>query len=235
VSRPTDSPNGPDRVLAPARALPAKQARSRQTRDRLLAAGRALIDTDGFERTSVAEIARAAGCSVGAFYFRYRDKESFFGCVVDAAMADPVADLRARIEAGGFDGMSADETVAACVAHYVAFAREHAGLLRALHRRTEQDPASWQPVRDVAAALVGLYVERIAAAHGRPGDAALSRQATIGLQIVAGALVHAVLNDPPFLGLESPELGFWLGETVKHCLAVEPPARIRRTGRPAPR
>src|SRR5579864_3374004 len=62
--------------------LPAKQARSRVTRDRLLAAGRQLLDRGAFEATSIADIASAAGCSVGAFYHRFADKEAFFAALI---------------------------------------------------------------------------------------------------------------------------------------------------------
>lgn len=218
---------------APTGALPAKQQRSRETRDRLLAAGRALIEAGGFERTSVAEIARSAGCSVGAFYFRFRHKDAFAVCVVEAAMAEVVQALRAKVAAGGLSGAGREDTVAACVAHYTAFVRRHAGLLRALHRRTEQDPAAWKPARAVATALITTYVGQIAQAAGRGGDRALMRSATVGFQIVSGALLNAVLNDPPLLGLNSPELEFWLTGTVVHCLDVTPP--VRRTARPGPR
>jgi len=46
---------------------PAKQARSRLTRDRLLAAGRKLLNQGAFEATSSGDIADVADCSVGAF------------------------------------------------------------------------------------------------------------------------------------------------------------------------
>ena len=64
---------------------PAKQARSRETRDRLLAVGRELLDRGGFEETHIADIVRDAGCSVGAFYQRFPDKEAFFTarCILD--------------------------------------------------------------------------------------------------------------------------------------------------------
>ncbi len=220
--------SGAAAAVAEAGALPAKQRRSRETRDRLLAAGRSLIEAGGFEGTSVADIARVAGCSVGAFYFRFRDKDAFVVCVVEAAMAEAVAALRAQVAAGGLLGPTRDETVAACVAHYAAFVREHAGLLRALHRRTGQDRGAWQPARTVATELITTYVTRIALAAGRPGDRALLRGATIGFQIVSGALVNAMLNDPPLLGLDSPELGYWLTGTVAHCLDTPAPARAPR-------
>jgi AcrR family transcriptional regulator len=215
--------SGAGASVAEAGALPAKQQRSRETRDRLLAAGRTLIESGGFEGTAVADIARVAGCSVGAFYFRFRDKDAFVVCVVEAAMAEVVAALRAQVAAGGLLGATRDETVAACVAHYADFARAHAGLLRALHRRTGQDRSAWQPARTVATELITTYVARIAQAAGRPGDRALLRSATVGFQIVSGALVNAMLNDPPLLGLDSPELGYWLTGTVVHCLDTPAP------------
>ena len=61
---------------------PAKQARSRLTRDRLLAAGRKLLNQGAFEATSIGAIADVADCSVGAFYQRFADKEAFFAAVV---------------------------------------------------------------------------------------------------------------------------------------------------------
>src|SRR6478736_1306527 len=67
---------------APDGVLPVKQERGGRTRDRLLRAGQALIAKRDFDSMSVAEIAEAAGCSVGAFYQRFRDKGAFFGALV---------------------------------------------------------------------------------------------------------------------------------------------------------
>mgnify|MGYP006176824237 CR=1 FL=1 len=57
---------------------PAHQARSREQRDRLLKAGERAFAAQGFWRTHVTDITRRAGCSVGSFYRRFRDKEAFF-------------------------------------------------------------------------------------------------------------------------------------------------------------
>ncbi len=65
-------------------ALPAKQARSRETRDRLLLAGRQLLDQGVFEQTTIAGLAQIAGCSVGSFYSRFPDKEAFYQAVMAA-------------------------------------------------------------------------------------------------------------------------------------------------------
>ena len=82
------------RVVGAELVRPARQARSRMTRDRLLAAGRHLLERGAFEATSIADIAAEAGCSVGAFYQRFADKEAFFAVVMQAALAEIVADAK---------------------------------------------------------------------------------------------------------------------------------------------
>ncbi len=55
---------------------PAKQARGERTIDALLDAAERLIAEGGVEAASIAEIARRAGCSVGAVYHHFKDKEA---------------------------------------------------------------------------------------------------------------------------------------------------------------
>ena len=51
-----------------------QQARTRDSLGRMLDAAEQLVADKGFDDTGIAEIARAAGTSVGAFYRRFRDK-----------------------------------------------------------------------------------------------------------------------------------------------------------------
>src|SRR5581483_2697008 len=67
---------------------PAHQARSRQMRDQLFAAAQDVFAARGYEGARIADIARAAGCSVGAIYQRFRDKESLFNAIVTAFIAE---------------------------------------------------------------------------------------------------------------------------------------------------
>lgn len=64
--------NEPDSVRVPV------QARSRQTRERIIAAGRELFARKGYQRSGVKEIARAAGVAVGSFYAYFPDKPTLF-------------------------------------------------------------------------------------------------------------------------------------------------------------
>ena len=56
--------------------IPAKQARSRRTLDRLLAAVEDVLAREGLEAATVPRIARQAGMSVGVVYRRFPDKDA---------------------------------------------------------------------------------------------------------------------------------------------------------------
>lgn len=57
---------------------PAHQQRSQEKRDRLIKAGIKTFAENGYEQTRVADLAEAAGISVGVFYQRFKDKRGFF-------------------------------------------------------------------------------------------------------------------------------------------------------------
>jgi AcrR family transcriptional regulator len=54
------------------------QARSRQTREQIVTAGRELFARKGYQHAGVKEIARAAGVAVGSFYAYFPDKQALF-------------------------------------------------------------------------------------------------------------------------------------------------------------
>src|SRR5689334_11256011 len=87
-----------------ATALPAHQGRSRDTRDRLLAAAELAFATKGYERARIVDIARAAGVSAGAVYFRFKDKEALFGGIVERFAED----AQGRVARFG-DGVASDD------------------------------------------------------------------------------------------------------------------------------
>jgi AcrR family transcriptional regulator len=99
-------------------ARPAKQARSRETRDRLLAAGRELLERGAFEETHVADIVRNAGCSVGAFYQRFADKEAFFTILIETAVAEIIADAKQFAADESRSGAPIHETLTNCMRHW---------------------------------------------------------------------------------------------------------------------
>jgi AcrR family transcriptional regulator len=63
---------------------PAKQARSRQTLDRILVATRELLHEKDWEEITVMEIVQRAKSSCGAFYARFPSKEALLPALYDA-------------------------------------------------------------------------------------------------------------------------------------------------------
>src|SRR3954469_7840453 len=93
------------------------------TRDRLLAAGRHLLERGAFEATSIADIAAEAGCSVGAFYQRFADKEAFFAVVMQSALAEIVADAKRTATEPAFTEGPIEDVLQNCVVHWVQTVR----------------------------------------------------------------------------------------------------------------
>ncbi|ETR76562.1 TetR family transcriptional regulator [Afipia sp. P52-10] len=181
--------------------LPAKQARSRATRDALVRAGKKLCEIKDFDELSVAEIAAAAGCSVGSFYSRFTDKDGFFRALVgDAAERDktatppPPADPKQPI----------DDILAEVVAATLASYRKRRGLIRATIRRSMTEPALWEPSRKRGQEIANRLVARLA--HTAPGDPHLERRVRFAFQMLYGTLNNAVLIAPGPLQLEDEAL-----------------------------
>jgi AcrR family transcriptional regulator len=63
------------------------QARSERTREKILLSAARTIDERNYERASLADIARGAGVTTGAFYFHFRNKEEIAHAVIDAQNA----------------------------------------------------------------------------------------------------------------------------------------------------
>lgn len=179
--------------------LPAKQARSRATRDALVRAGKKLCEIKDFDDLSVAEIAAAAGCSVGSFYSRFTDKDGFFRALVgDAAERDkippPPNDPKQPI----------DEILVEVVAGTLAGYRKRRGLIRATIRRSMAEPALWEPSRKRGQIIADRLVARLATIF--PDDPQLERRVRFACQMLYGTLNNAVLIAPGPLQLDDEAL-----------------------------
>lgn len=215
--------------LDPDGAHPVKQERSRQLRDRALTVARTLVEEGRFATTTMAEMARAVGCSAGALYFRFHDKDALFASVVQVAMAREVERLVAQAAAGRYRELPLRETVAACVQDFVTFTQGNDAMIRALYQRTGEDPGSWSVVRSAALQMTDLWIDAVVQAAGHGGDRAYMRQTGIAFQFVSSSLVYSVLIDQPVRPLSRRELEFWLVEMVMHFIALDVPAPLRGT------
>ena len=199
-------------------ALPLKQARALRTRENLLAAGQQLLNDGGFDDVSISQIAKLAGCSVGAFYFSFRDKEAYFRFLLDSVFAQVQERSQAELVPCRPAEPNPEGEVQRCVDHFVDIARRHEGLIRTVNQHTAHNVEEWQPTRALGMWLVDRYracvVPHFAAAD-RPRVAC---NASIAFQIVMGYIVNAVMHKPEPLGLHNPALGEWMAALVMTAL-----------------
>lgn len=199
---------------------PARQARSQDTRDRLLLAGAQLIERHGLDGARISDIAAAAGCSVGTFYFRFRDKQGLFLALQELFRERSAARVDALLAPERWQQRPLQEAAAALCSLLVSGFRENRGLLGAALRARMTDPAAWTPMRESAAHVARGFTALAvthgdACAHPEPGLAA-----AFAVQMVLGTLVNATLNQPGPLGLDDPQLETELARMLNAYLGL---------------
>jgi AcrR family transcriptional regulator len=161
-------------------ALPVRQARSRATRERLLGAAEKVFAEKGYDGAKLSDIAEEAGVSVGAVYFRFKDKDALF-----LAIAETFADeVRARMQA-----VTSSNTPEDAIRNFVLGAaakmRAHRGLFRAIVER------GFEPGPDIIFAVRDEFACALERALDRPrGDLAVR----VMTQMIYGFLIAGVLN-----------------------------------------
>jgi len=172
---------------------PPQQARSQRTLDRILDAAETLVADKGFEDTSVAEVARRAGSSVGAFYARFRDKDGLLYALYERYLEQAVATADDALDPMRWEGAGIADLLSSVVHFLVEIYREHDGLMRAFvlrnytdfEFRTRQERLSHYVSEKLAALLLARQDE---IRHPQPEQAA-----AFGLTMVFATIESAVL------------------------------------------
>lgn len=126
----------------------ARQSRSIETEDRIVAAARELLRGQGLETVKMADIAAKAGVSIGGLYARFPSKEALTVYLADKRVFDELT----RQSAGIIDetGTSVADVVTRYMATAAAIYRRNRSLLRAVYvaTRTGMDEGLRTRVRD---------------------------------------------------------------------------------------
>lgn len=112
-------------------AKPALQKRSRETRDRIVAALDRLLKARAFEQVSVAEIAREAGVSVGAVYTRFENKDALIPVLFELYRQRLDEEIEARRADPAPEGLR--DALQQAMGHAWAMMERHGHLMRAAH------------------------------------------------------------------------------------------------------
>ena len=209
--------------------LPASQERSRAARERLLNAGEVVFARMGYNNAHVSHIASAAGCSVGSFYRRFRDKEALF-----RALHQKIIEQRrqrnelfyARPEIAD---LPSAEVIRLFVKDILGYFKQNSGFIRALFQRTldEGNRDYWPELRN-AAALEGAGLARFLRGRGDLGPSEKPYDCDFIVRVIEGTIVHAVLHAGNVLKDEEQFLNDLARVAVRY-LEIDGPSR-RTTG-----
>ena len=157
-------------------------------RARLLAAGERVFAAKGYEGARLSDIAEEAGCSVGAVYFRFKDKDALFFAIAEAFAEEARLGLARRLARAA--GADARETIRRFVADVARTMTEHRGLFRAIVERGFDRPLATETVFKLRDELAhGLEIALRGEAPNGP-----SLPVRVMTQMVYGFLLAAVLN-----------------------------------------
>lgn len=201
-----------------------RQQRGRNRQQALIEAGLRLTATRDWADVTVGDIAAAIGCSVGTFYTRFHDKDSYF-----AVLLGLVGELlQQRADAFHAAPERAHDDEASFVAAWVRLVCQSFALHRGLYAAAVLDlRRRTGPARDEQA-LVQLRDrgrQQFVAAMGRwPAWRTTAARARLQFahQVMQGALVNAVLTDPGPVKLDDAAFATQLAAVLAAYLGLSP-------------
>lgn len=144
----------------PKKTLAPKQARSRETHDRLMKATRELLNEKGIEGTTVPRVAARARVSPAAVYRRFPNKDALIRVVILEMLESIDAATSASLTPALAERLSLQAFAETMVRHSLASQRRNATMLRAMRRFIETHPST--AFKKKAAALNIRSVEHVA-------------------------------------------------------------------------
>jgi AcrR family transcriptional regulator len=200
---------------------PALQARSQDKRDRLLHAGVAVFGELGYEAARVADIAAAAGLSVGVFYQRFKDKRSFFDALQSEFVSQATQFLTGFL-ARAPAAWTAEDVFLGLLQARARLVQENVGFFRGLVALSHVDPSVRPPALALDAATGAVLYAHLQARHLLPRGITTTRVQE-ALAIVTRALILTALVTPRKLDLEHSPLPRQLADMLAAYIGL--PAR----------
>lgn len=185
---------------------PPLQERTRRSLGRLLDAAESLVADKGFADTSIAEITRAAGTSVGGFYRRFHDKHGLLQALHERFCEEARATADAALAPARWAGASTPAIVREFSAFLIRIYRERAGAFRAFMLASLTDDAVRRRTLDLRAHLHQRLAELLAARRAELAHPDPELASAFAIDFILGTLSQAVQFQQETLGLADPRL-----------------------------
>jgi AcrR family transcriptional regulator len=182
-------------LVGPGRAI--RQKRSHKTYHALIKTGFLLLEQRELESITIAELAQAAGYSVGAFYSRFNSKDEFFDALI-AHHLEERSRVRDRILATETDTTLINTLIDDLVTYYWKRRR----FWRAALVRSIRDPDFWAPIREHGHEFADSMIARIEARASRPLSKPERLNVRFAFQVALGTINNTIINrpGPTFMG-----------------------------------
>ena len=138
-----------------------KQSRSRSNAEALLDAGLRCLSEQGIEGTMMSKVAREAGTSVGALYFRFGDKETFINAALQRGFDRIRAETTLLLDRAHEENVPAEEVIRRFLSWAVDVMIDNQGLFRAVLKRALVKPEDWDPVGQLGVDSSATLVEAL--------------------------------------------------------------------------
>jgi AcrR family transcriptional regulator len=166
-----------------------QQKRSRAATERMLEAGRRLLNERDFDQISVQDLVKAAGTSIGSFYHNFGTKDVFFHTLVLEMAVNREATAREN-----FGDTPIERLPAVLVRGAIDNHRRYQGLLRATIRQHLSGSRVWEPITAMGQNIAEEYNRRLEAHLGRPLKAREKERVAFAFVWLYGILAQSVLG-----------------------------------------
>ncbi len=182
----------------PVPVQPPRQQRSRASFERVLAAGSALLEEEGYEAFTLQGVSRRAKVSIGSIYARVKSKDDLFYVIQDRFMTESEGKPAFVSEPEKYSQLPTRELIREAVRDIGAAFQANARLLRVFMHRGIVDPMvaerSSRSVSGFAAAFEGLLLTRRGEIEHPDPELAVD----VAFRMVWGTLARQVMYWPTF-------------------------------------
>jgi len=163
---------------------PPQQPRALRTRNEILAAARRVFAEQGYDGATVDDVAEAAGCSKGAYYFHFASKEEVLLALVDAWAGERSRQLQEAAPEDLLETLLVPETSGGWGPRLLLEFWQQAGRSRRLQQKLGSIERSWRK----------LLEERLAGDQRSTRGVAPAITAQLALALHHGLVVQGCLG-----------------------------------------
>ena len=167
-----------------------KQSRSKKTIDALISAGFKLLKTQEYDSITVAEVAKLAGYSVGAFYGRFQSKDELFYAMVNYHFT-----IRYKKLEKLFSTLYSIDFVDELIKDIVKYYWTNRSFWRAVLARRMHDREFWAPISKSGDSITISFITRLGELANRPLTDTEEENIYFAFHLIGGIINNMIVNE----------------------------------------